>query len=228
VRVEFKPLGTVTLRRMIADRIEEAILNGSLREGEKIVERRLASQFGTSLTAVREALIALEADGFVAKKPNAATYVAKLTPEAGKKIFEVRRILEGFAVEQAARLATAEQVKDLEDSYEDLLRTARAQEREVFLQRDFAFHGTIWAIANNEYLESALRRVLVPVYAFTAMRIHSGEAFDLLQDAQSHLPVLEAIKAKDPASARERFLSALDAWYASTEAYVLSKASCED
>ena len=57
------------------------------------------------------------------------------------------------------------------------------------------------------------------------MRIHSGEAFDLTQDAQSHLPVLEAIKAKDPALARKRFLGALDDWYASIEAYVLSKSN---
>ena len=227
MRIVFKPFETVTLRRMIADRMEEAILNGTLREGERLVERRLASQFGTSLTAVREALIALEADGFVAKKPNAATYVTKLTQDAGKKIFAVRRVLEGFAVEQAARLATVGQAKELEKAYVDLVSTARAKKRELFLQRDFSFHEKIWAIADNEYLETALRRILVPVYAFSAMRIHSGEAFDLLQDAQSHLPVLEAIKAKDPALARKRFLSALDDWYASTEAYVLSKSSQE-
>jgi DNA-binding GntR family transcriptional regulator len=208
---------------MIADRIQEAIFNGTLREGEKIVERRLAYQFGTSLTAVREALIALEADGFVVKKPNASTYITKLTHDAGKKIFAVRRVLEGFAVEQAARLATGEQTQVLEKACEDLISIARRKKREEFLQCDFAFHGKIWAIASNEYLESALRRILIPVYAFSAMRIHSGEAFDLLQDAQSHLPVLEAIKSKDPKLARERFLSALDNWYASTEAYVLSK-----
>ena len=218
--IVFKPFGTVTLRRMIADRIEEAILNGTLMEGEKIVERRLASQFGTSLTAVREALVALEADGFVTKKPNTATYITKLTPDAGKKIFAVRRVLEGFAVEQAARLATQAQTKELEKVYEELLNIARAKKREQFLQFDFTFHMKIWAIAGNEYLESALRRVLVPVYAFSAMRIHSGEAVDLLKDAQSHLPVLEAIKAKDPELARKCFLSALDDWYTSTKEYV--------
>lgn len=218
--IVFKPIGTVTLRRMIADRIEEAILNGTLREGEKIVERRLASQFGTSLTAVREALVALEADGFVTKKPNTATYVTKLTPDAGKKIFAVRKVLEEFAVEQAARLATKEQIKDLEKAYEELLRTARAKQREHFIQSDFDFHEKIWAIADNEYLESALRRVLVPIYAFSAMRIQSGEAIDLLHDAQSHLAVLEAIKAKDPELARKCFLSALDDWYADTQEYV--------
>jgi len=212
---------------MIADRIQEAILNGTLKEGERIVERRLASQFGTSLTAVREALVALEADGFVTKKPNTATYVTKLTHDAGKKIFAVRKVLEGFAVEQAALLTTEEQSKELEKAYEDLLRTARAKEGEQFLQSDFEFHEKIWAIADNEYLESALRRVLVPVYAFSAMRINSGEPVDLLADAQSHLPVLQAIKAKDPELARKCFLKALDDWYAKTEEYVHWKSKQE-
>jgi DNA-binding GntR family transcriptional regulator len=212
---------------MIADRIEETILNGTLREGEKIVEPRLASQFGTSLTAVREALVALEADGFVTKKPNTATYVTKLTLDAGGKIFAVRRVLEGFAVEQAARLATKEQTKELEKAYEELLRIARAKERERFIQSDFAFHEKIWAIAGNEYLESALRRVLVPIFAFSAMRIHSGEEIDLLHDAQTHLPVLEAIKAKDPDLALKSFLNALDQWYTTTQEYVHWKSKQE-
>jgi len=226
--IVFKPFGTVTLRRMIADRIQEAILNGTLKEGERIVERRLAAQFGTSLTAVREALVALEADGFVTKKPNTATHVTKLTHEAGKQIFAVRRVLEGFAVEQAALLASDEQIQELEKLYSELLNLAGAQNRDLFLQTDFEFHSRIWAIAGNEYLESALRRILVPVFAFSAMRIHSGEPVDLLRDAESHLAVIEAIKARDPELARKNFVRALDEWYAETEAYVRWQSNNEE
>lgn len=223
MQTAFEPLEIATLGRRIADRIEGAILSGTLKEGERLVERRLASRFATSLTAVREALIKLEVDGFVTKKPNAATYVTKLTHEAGKKIFAVRKVLEGYAVEEAARLATPEQIRELEESYLNLLSAAGSERGELFIQSDFSLHGKIWAIADNDYLETALRRILVPIYAFSAMRIHSGNAFDLLKDAQSHLPTLEAIKAKDPALARNCFVCALDYWYSDTEAYVLSE-----
>ena len=77
----FEKLESNTLRLRIADKFREAILNGSLTEGERIVERKLATLFGSSLTAVREALIQLESEGLVTKKPNAATFVIKLTPE---------------------------------------------------------------------------------------------------------------------------------------------------
>ena len=61
----FSKLSPRTLRDQIEEKIREAILGGLLRPGERLVERRLAEQFGSSLTAVREALISLESDGFV-------------------------------------------------------------------------------------------------------------------------------------------------------------------
>ena len=76
------------------------------------MERQLAAQFVTSLTAVREALIELEATGFVIKKPNSTTHVTKLSKDAAEKIFVFRRIMEGFAVEEAARQATSERLDD--------------------------------------------------------------------------------------------------------------------
>src|SRR5579875_959758 len=52
----FEKLPSNTLRGRIAEKMQQAILTGALREGEKLVERKLAAQFETSLTAVREAL----------------------------------------------------------------------------------------------------------------------------------------------------------------------------
>jgi DNA-binding GntR family transcriptional regulator len=69
------------LRDRIAEVLRKAILDGSLAEGSRIVERKLAAQFDTSLTAVREALIELEVEGFVVKKPNSATFVTQLSLE---------------------------------------------------------------------------------------------------------------------------------------------------
>src|SRR5215472_16778424 len=94
----FERLSRSTLREQIVEKMKTAILTGALREGDRLVERHLAAKFETSLTAVREALIELETEGFVSKKTNAATYVTKLSLEAADKIFAVRKVLETFAV----------------------------------------------------------------------------------------------------------------------------------
>jgi DNA-binding GntR family transcriptional regulator len=219
----FEKLSSATLRERIAEKIQEAILTGSLREGDRLVERKLAAQFETSLTAVREALIQLETEGFVTKKPNSATYVTKLSLEAAEKIFIVRKVLEAFAIEEAARLASPEQIQKVEGAYLELLDTARAQNAQGFILKDLALHELIWQIASNEYLEAALRRIVHPIFAFTAIRILSCHPFDLFQDAHSHLPIIDAIKLKKPAAARDAFLAAVDDWLSKTRDYVFGQ-----
>src|SRR5215471_17635196 len=219
----FERLSSSTLRERIVEKMKTAILTGKLREGDRLVERQLAAQFETSLTAVREALIQLETEGFVSKKPNAATHVTKLSIEAAEKIFAVRGILEAFAVEEAARLASPEQVQRLETAYQELLDTARGHNAQLFILKDLALHEAMWQITANEYLEAALRRAVHPIFAFTAIRILSCHPFDLLQDAHSHLPIIEAIKAKNPTAARDGFLDAVDEWLSKTRDYVFGQ-----
>src|ERR1700682_2930262 len=98
----FAKLPVVTLRQQIAEKIREAILRGDLKPGERIVERKLAAQFGASLTAIREALITLESEGFIDKKPNSSTFVMNLSFEDAEKILQLRRILEAYAFEEAS------------------------------------------------------------------------------------------------------------------------------
>ncbi len=216
----FAKLPTITLRDRIAEILRNAILNGTLAEGSRIVERKLATQFDTSLTVVREALIELEVEGFVIKKPNSSTYVTKLSMEITEKIFSVRRILETYAVEQAAEKSTPEAVQALEAAYRTMLDAARNGDLENYVLRDYALHEVIWSTTQNEYLTAALKRVLPPVFAFAAMRMSQGHAFDLVRDAESHWPLVRAICDRAPATAHKVFLEALDKWLASTRSYV--------
>jgi DNA-binding GntR family transcriptional regulator len=167
----FERLPSYSLRGRIAETLREAILNGTLEEGQRLVERNLAAQLGASLTAVREALIELEMEGFIQKRRNAATYVTKLTLEDTEKIFAVRSVLEAYAVEQAALLAGPEHVERLEARYIEMQEAARANDRKAFLRADYSWHEAVWQITGNEYLQAALRRLLVPLFAFTAIRI---------------------------------------------------------
>lgn len=216
----FERLPSYSLRGRIAETLREAILNGTLEEGQRLVERKLAAQLGASLTAVREALIELEMEGFIQKRRNSATYVTKLTLEDTGKLFAVRSMLEPYAVEQAASLASPEHLERLEARYLEMQDAARANDRKAFLRSDYAWHETIWQITSNEYLQAALRRLLVPLFAFTAIRIVTRGAFDLLHDAQSHLPILDALKARNPEAARNALLTGLTVWNAQTRAYV--------
>jgi DNA-binding GntR family transcriptional regulator len=109
-------LNTQPARHQVADKIRESILDGSLVPGERLVERKLADTLGTSQSAIREALIHLELEGHVSKKPNSATFVTHFSQRELENTISVRRVLEGFAVEEAARQNTPADIERLESS----------------------------------------------------------------------------------------------------------------
>ena len=216
----FGRVKTPTLRGQITEQIREAILQGNLKAGERIVERTLAAQFGASLTAIREAIITLETEGFVTKKANTSTCITKLTAEDVESIFEVRLLLEPHVVAKAARIATAEQRSILEKAYLEMVDAARQGDLRAYVGKDYAWHAAVWAIAGNDYLQTVLRRVTLPLFSYSSIRFSEGGAFDLLNDATSHLALLEQIKAGNSERARECTEKALKQWHASIRSFV--------
>ncbi len=216
-----------TLRNRVAKHLRSAILNGDLKEGERLVERKLAAQFGTSSTAIREALIQLEGEGYVTKKANAGAYVTKVTSEKLEAIFIFRRLVEAWAVEEATRNSDLEKLRELEVICKRLLDAARNRDVALFIQADEAFHRMIWRLAGNEYVENSLSRVVIPYLASAAIHLFSLPTYDYLRDAQSHLRLAEIMKSGDPAAAREEFLKALEYWLEEKRKHVFIRAEDE-
>lgn len=210
----FEKLTSDTLRARIARQIRDAILSGRLQEGSKLVERNLAAELGASLTAVREGLIELEWEGFIVKKKNSGTQVIKLTPADVEKIFDVRSVLEAHAFAAAAANATDEDIAGLEQAYQEMLEAARNQDARLYNQRDVAFHSAVWRATHNDFLKAALKRAILPYFSYTAIRIGSVNPLALQNDAAGHLPLLEAIKARDPQAASRAFQQGIEDWLA--------------
>jgi DNA-binding GntR family transcriptional regulator len=78
-------------------------------------------------------------------------------------------------------------------------------------------------MSGNEYIAAALQRIIPPVFAFAGMRMSKGHTFDLVEDAHSHSALVNAIKRKNPKLARTAFLTALDAWLASSRTHVFAE-----
>ena len=219
-------LTSATLRFQTAEKIRSGILNGSLQPGERLVERDLADQLGTSLTVVREALVQLETEGFITKRPNSSTYIMQLGRTEIEQILTVRRVLEGFAFEEAACKATEERIRTLETLHLEAVEAARASNYQAYFHADLLWHEAVWQTTSNEALRGALKRLVLPLFGFSAIQVASRPGFDLRQDAYSHLPLLEAIRKHDRKAIRQAFEVAFDAWSARLlEAEPASKAA---
>src|SRR6476620_8783832 len=100
------PPGTLKLRapsraRLVDDvyrSLEEAILSGRMRPGERIVEAWLSEHLEVSRTTVREALLMLEREVYVVSEPRRGTFVTRLPREEALDLCYTRALLESFAV----------------------------------------------------------------------------------------------------------------------------------
>ena len=70
----------ISKRDQVVRAVKDAILSGTIQPGASIVESKVAQQLGAGVPLIREALIALEHQGFVQRTPYKGTTVTKLGP----------------------------------------------------------------------------------------------------------------------------------------------------
>ena len=81
------------------DFLRGRIITGEIKPGARLNEAELATELGVSRAPVREALSVLEKDNLVARLPRRGTYVPELTIDGLEKVYQVRMMIEGFAVD---------------------------------------------------------------------------------------------------------------------------------
>lgn len=191
--------------------IKEAILSGSIEAGTQIVESRIAQQLGTGIPLVREALIELEHRGFVQKTPYKGTTVTKLGAKEIGQMFQLRGELEALAAVWAQAQATASDIEELQSLIDEMERAAAAHEPEQFSESDLAFHRKLWALSGNTYLMDALERVIVPLFAFSVMKVRN-EHRSYVESAAMHARIVAALSTMSAAELRELMRELIGCW----------------
>ncbi|MGH2561037.1 MAG: GntR family transcriptional regulator [Thermomicrobiales bacterium] len=98
-----------SLSQEIAALIKQALIDGTLAPGDRIVESKLAQDLGVSLTPVREAVRELAGQGILTVSPNRGPSVRILTPEDALELYSLRAMLEGLAIRLAIVHATPDE-----------------------------------------------------------------------------------------------------------------------
>jgi len=163
----FTDLKSRTLSDDVATQIRQAILDGRLAPGQRIVERDIAGAMGTSRGPVRDALKSLENEGLVVRYPHRGTFVARLTPEDAEEIYSLRQALEMLAVEYIIERAAPEQLDELDaliGSMERLIERGYTQYEATDL--DIEFHDDLYLISGHKRLMAAWEALKEQVRVF--------------------------------------------------------------
>ena len=191
------------LRHTVRIRIEEAIVQGVFKGGDRLNEAEICRALGVSRGLVREALRELETSGVLVSVPYRGTFVKEWTPQSVWELYTLRSILEEFAVELAVERATEGDVQELAELQEAMLQAARAGDTAELVELDLQFHQQLHRMAGHRLL----RQVLQDLGGQTRIFIMATKAFyspfaSLEDAAASHEPILEALRARDARLAR--------------------------
>lgn len=201
--------------------IRQAIQDGRFVAGSRVTEHEAAALAGVSRTPVREAMRRLQSEGLLEFVPNQGTVVASWSEAEIDEIFELRAMLEAYAVERATRHASEEELSTLRSLAEAQIEAARAPggaRLEDIGRLNSLFHEHLQQAAASERLQRMLVSLIeVPLVAQT-FRKYSSE--QLLRSAQHHLEIVLAMEAGDAAGGasimRAHVLAARTAFYRAT------------
>lgn len=184
------------LRELVFEALREAIINGDLPPGERLMEVQVAEELGVSRTPVREAIRKLELEGLVAMIPRKGAYVSGLSMKDLIEVFEIRGALEGVASSLAAERATEEELEDLERY---LVKTAELIESKDFagvVEVDTDFHSLLYKTSRNSRLAQIINNLREQIQRFRQTSLsYPGRMKEALEE---HRKIVEAISDRNP------------------------------
>jgi DNA-binding GntR family transcriptional regulator len=186
----------------IAERVVESILAQKLATGERLGEQALAENFGVSRTMVREALMQLQARGFVEVQSRRGWYVVEPSAEQARDAFAARRIVESGILAEAGR-PLANVIRKLREHIADeeaAIAGADAATR-AFLLADF--HVCLADQMGHRLLCDVLRDLSARTTLAATLFQSRHEA---AQSCAEHAEIVAALESGDTSRARQLML----------------------
>ena len=221
--VPLQALEPQRLYRQIAEQLRSLIAGGEFPPGSRLpAERDLAKQLGVSRPSVREALIALEVEGWVEVRTGSGVYVLDRAGHANGhpkipaaewgplELIRARRVVEGEIASLAAAHAKRKDVKAIREAIDAMKHDA---DREVApLEGDRAFHTAVAASCGNVVLLETVQTFWDARHGplFETLGGHFETVSSWRVAIAEHEAVLQAIEARDADSARAAMQAHMD------------------
>lgn len=208
-----EPLGSIdapqrglhrpTSTQQVADYIRRLIFEGSLRVGDRVPQDEIAADLGVSRVPVREAVIALDREGWVMIQPHRGAFVVGLDENSTRDHYELLGRVYGYGARRTAERASAEDIAELARIHRNL---QAATDPEEYNKLNVEFLRRIVILARSRRVSATVRLM--------AVAIVPGNFFAEIPEAirvhKRHLKVLmRALKAGDGEAAEQELISLL-------------------
>ncbi|HWP98186.1 MAG TPA: GntR family transcriptional regulator [Syntrophomonadaceae bacterium] len=189
------------LRELVLDAIREAIISGTLKPRERLMEIQLAEELGVSRTPIREALRKLELEGFIVMVPRKGAYVADFSFKDIADVFEIRAALESLAAGLAAERITDEELENMERLLAEKAEAIVRNDMDKLIEVDTKFHEAIYQASRNKRLWTIINNLREQIQRCrTTSLAVPGRREESLEE---HRVIVEAIQSRDPQLSRQ-------------------------
>jgi len=209
------------LRKLVADKIRAAVIEGKFKPGDRLKEGELCSLTGVSRTVVREALRQLEAEGVVGNIPNRGPVVARVTPEEAKSHYAVRAALEALAARTAATVLDDAQAQSMRTMQQELVHAVESKDVARLLDVKNRIDSLILSACNNSLLEGFLDVIHARLAYLRPLVLSQPQR--LAENLSEVQRIIEAIVARDPDRAAQAALEHVQNGAAATLALLDSR-----
>lgn len=193
---QYKPL-----REVVFETIRNAIISGSLKPGERLMEVQMAERLGVSRTPIREAIRKLELEGLIIMLPRKGAFVADLSVKDLTEVLEIRAALEGLAAGLAVTRINESEIEELEIIALKFNKAIEIDDIQELIALDIQFHETIFKASRNERLIQLNSNLREQVQRFREMYLKKANRSK--ETAKEHNDLLEAISSRDISKAEK-------------------------
>jgi len=223
----FKPIQNKRIYQQIVEQIRGLIADGTLNPGDKLMsERAMAEELNVSRASIREAFSVLEMLGLIESRPGEGTFITETDPETlieplalilmvdkdnVFELLEIRKIIDVENAALAAKQATKEELKEIEEALKSMERLVR--ENNFTNKADFKFHFAIAKATHNNILVKIMQTIADLLY--TSMSTHLRQLYRVEGNPQmllkQHRKVYEHIKEGNSEGAKQAMYHHLEA-----------------
>ncbi|GJD53027.1 HTH-type transcriptional repressor RspR [Methylobacterium crusticola] len=149
----------VLVRQQAFETIRDAIVDGRLAPGTRLVERELCQALGISRASVREVIRRLEAERLVSVAPRRGPTVMTLSAKEAAEIYEVRAMLESLLIRRFTAVASEAEVEGLCAIFAEVRRAAAAEAVPEIVGLMLRFNAHLVAVADHALARDLLAQL---------------------------------------------------------------------
>ena len=196
--MERRPIKTI--RNQVYQILKDDICEGRFAPGQWLQENELAERLCVSRSPIREALRQLASDGLVVEIPNKGVFVKEFTARDIEEIFDLRVLLEDYAISKLQHHLTTADMQQLIDCLNEMERLHAQKNLRAYTDMDSKLHGLLIELCGNSLLESMYARIHSLNQQFRIYSLTSTQRFN--ESMEEHRDIVHCLLTNNADEAR--------------------------